>query len=485
MRAPDARERPLVAQERVELPPLAAEDLGEPLRAEAERVRAEVGELRLEPLGREQPDARAPLLARLGEHELAAVGEREAEHRRLRRLRAGRVVAEPAGAHQVDAEHELAVGGREEQVLAAAPRRPPASAPRAPRAEGRTSSRWRCGPARRARRAPARRAGRARAPRPPLPVARACGRSLPGMADPIQVEVTRGGVVEAVHTVHAVAVRDGQIVAEAGDPRLLTYPALLGQADPGAPARAGPRPISTTARSRSPAPRTSPAPSSSTPSARCSPRRPRPRPTSRRARSRRPIEHTCSGKHAGFLAVCRARGYETRGYRFASHPLQQELLAEVAAAAEVDPAAIPVAVDGCGVPTFALPLDRCAHAFARLPRLEGGPRVIAAMRAHPEMLRGPIAADAMFIRAARRLGCEGRCRGALLRLFVRRSGRRAEGRGRRLSRHSPCTCGLFGAARDRHRRARHRHGGKQPRGDGRGAFETRPESRVPKGRSRV
>ena len=60
---------------------------------------------------------------------------------------------------------------------------------------------------------------------------------------------------------------------------------------------------------------------------------------------------------------------------------------------------MPVAVDGCGVPTFALPLDRCAHAFGRLPRLDGGARVVAAMRAHPEMLRGPIAADAMLVRA--------------------------------------------------------------------------------------
>ena len=43
------------------------------------------------------------------------------------------------------------------------------------------------------------------------------------MAGPIQVEVTRGAVVEALHTVHAVAVRDGQIVAECGDPQLLTF----------------------------------------------------------------------------------------------------------------------------------------------------------------------------------------------------------------------------------------------------------------------
>ena len=59
---------------------------------------------------------------------------------------------------------------------------------------------------------------------------------------------------------------------------------------------------------------------------------------------------------------------------------------------------MPLAVDGCGVPTFALPLDRCAHAFAQLPLLEGGPRVVAAMRAHPEMLRGPVASDVLLMR---------------------------------------------------------------------------------------
>src|SRR6185437_12473286 len=94
-----------------------------------------------------------------------------------------------------------------------------------------------------------------------------------------------------------------------------------------------------------------------------------------------PIEHNCSGKHAGFLAVCRARGWPTTGYRALDHPCQQAVLAEVAAAAEVDPEAVPVAVDGCGVSTFALPLERMSRAFARLPGLEGGTRVLAAMRA--------------------------------------------------------------------------------------------------------
>src|SRR2546423_6218220 len=43
------------------------------------------------------------------------------------------------------------------------------------------------------------------------------------MAEPISVAVRRGGTVESVHRIHAVAVRDGQIVASAGDPALVTF----------------------------------------------------------------------------------------------------------------------------------------------------------------------------------------------------------------------------------------------------------------------
>src|SRR5207302_349131 len=101
------------------------------------------------------------------------------------------------------------------------------------------------------------------------------------------------------------------------------------------------------------------------------------------------LRHNCSGKHAGMLALCRARGWPSRGYRLPDHPLQLALLAEVAAATQVDPRAIRTAVDGCGVVTFALSIERMAHGFSRLERIEGGPPVAAAMRAHPELIRGP------------------------------------------------------------------------------------------------
>ncbi len=45
---------------------------------------------------------------------------------------------------------------------------------------------------------------------------------------------------------------------------------------------------------------------------------------------------------------------------------------EVAAAAEVEPSSLPTAVDGCGVVTYALTLERMAHAFSRLEQLDGG-----------------------------------------------------------------------------------------------------------------
>src|SRR5579864_6102002 len=103
------------------------------------------------------------------------------------------------------------------------------------------------------------------------------------------------------------------------------------------------------------------------------------------------VFHNCSGKHAGMLALCRAHGWPTSGYRLPDHPVQQAALAAHVEATESEPSA--TATDGCGVVTFAFPLERMAHAFARLPQLPGGARVTGAMRARPDLLGGPDGAD--------------------------------------------------------------------------------------------
>ena len=156
------------------------------------------------------------------------------------------------------------------------------------------------------------------------------------MADPIQVEVTRGDVVEALHTVHAVAVRDGQIVAEAGDPRLLTF--LRSSAKPlqALPlARARPdiddRELAIACASHRALPEQLDAVRALLADA------PATEADLETGADPSPIQHNCSGKHAGFLAVCRARGLETHDYRLGTHPLQEEIRREVAAAAGVEP----------------------------------------------------------------------------------------------------------------------------------------------------
>ncbi len=99
-----------------------------------------------------------------------------------------------------------------------------------------------------------------------------------------------------------------------------------------------------------------------------------------------PLGHNCSGKHAGMLAACRAHGWPLHPYRELSHPLQQRVSALVGAA--------DVAVDGCGVPTFALALSRMAALFATTPE-----PIAAAMREHPELVGGNRADDTDLMRA--------------------------------------------------------------------------------------
>jgi L-asparaginase II len=77
----------------------------------------------------------------------------------------------------------------------------------------------------------------------------------------------------------------------------------------------------------------------------------------------RPIYHNCSGKHAGMLRACIARGWPL-DYTDPDHPLQREILEYVGDVCGCDPR--PVGVDGCGVPTVRSTVAGLAAAFSRL-----------------------------------------------------------------------------------------------------------------------
>jgi len=108
------------------------------------------------------------------------------------------------------------------------------------------------------------------------------------------------------------------------------------------------------------------------------------------------IYHNCSGKHAGMLATCRARGWRTEGYRLSGHRMQRANQTDVASAAAVDE--MRTATDGCGVVTWALSLERMAFMFSRLESTEEGCRIAAAMRARPELIAGEGATDTELMR---------------------------------------------------------------------------------------
>jgi L-asparaginase II len=99
------------------------------------------------------------------------------------------------------------------------------------------------------------------------------------------------------------------------------------------------------------------------------------------------------------LALCRAHGWPSDGYRLEGHPAQRAMLAIHAEAAEMREDELPTGVDGCGVLTFALPLERMAYAFSRLAGLDGGGRVAAAMRAYPDLIRGPRGSDTILMKS--------------------------------------------------------------------------------------
>jgi L-asparaginase II len=202
---------------------------------------------------------------------------------------------------------------------------------------------------------------------------------------PIVVRVTRGGVVESRHRVHAVLVRDGRVERAAGDPELVCYlrsAAKPLQAIPLVEAYDDLDHRELAIASASHLAREEQLEAVRLLLARagageddleCGP--------DRGAR----INHNCSGKHAGMLATCRARGWPQRDYRVPEHPLQLEIRALVEGALG---ATASVAVDGCGVPTFTATLAAAARSLTRTPA-----RIRAAMRAHPELIRGAGAPD--------------------------------------------------------------------------------------------
>ena len=84
------------------------------------------------------------------------------------------------------------------------------------------------------------------------------------------------------------------------------------------------------------------------------------------------LNNNCSGKHAGFLCLaCALHGgvdlrQYVRGYVTHQHPVMREVTAALQATTGYDLTNTPQGIDGCSIPTYAVPLRHLARAFARI-----------------------------------------------------------------------------------------------------------------------
>ena len=117
------------------------------------------------------------------------------------------------------------------------------------------------------------------------------------------------------------------------------------------------------------------------------------------------IHNNCSGKHAGMLACCVCQQWVTNGYHRPSHPLQQRIRSTLARWMRINADEMENAVDGCGLPTFAIALDAVAEGCARFAAAAAdgttpAATIFTAMVDHPEFVAGTDRLDTSLMRAA-------------------------------------------------------------------------------------
>lgn len=115
-----------------------------------------------------------------------------------------------------------------------------------------------------------------------------------------------------------------------------------------------------------------------------------------------PLQHNCSGKHAGFLGWCRLHGAPLASYLDPAHPLQQAIRNSFASLLGLDDRNMAMGIDGCGAPNYAVPLAALARAYAMLATHDADALAMlyGAMRAHPEMVSGEARDDLLLMQAA-------------------------------------------------------------------------------------
>jgi len=123
----------------------------------------------------------------------------------------------------------------------------------------------------------------------------------------------------------------------------------------------------------------------------------------------RPFHHNCSGKHTGMLAYARLLGVDIKDYLDPMHPVQVSIRETLAEMVELAPGEMPLGIDGCSAPVYAIPLKHMAHAVAKLAdpvalnpaRAQACREITEAMMSYPVMVAGPGKFDTQLMTVAK------------------------------------------------------------------------------------
>ncbi|MBR6127956.1 asparaginase [bacterium] len=105
------------------------------------------------------------------------------------------------------------------------------------------------------------------------------------------------------------------------------------------------------------------------------------------------IHNNCSGKHLGFLAICKKMNWDLKTYDKISHPLQIEIKNKINTMCGVK-TEYPMTTDGCGVPILSMPLYNMLEGFISLLKY---PQIVSAIKENPYIFGGENRLDTEII----------------------------------------------------------------------------------------
>ena len=124
-----------------------------------------------------------------------------------------------------------------------------------------------------------------------------------------------------------------------------------------------------------------------------------------RGEKARAIHNNCSGKHIGFLVICKTKGWDMETYDRPEHPLQIAIKNKIntltslpcptgEGSKEGATQPYPVTTDGCGVPILSMPLKNMLIGYKNLLQYE---KIINAIQKYPYIFGGENRLDTEII----------------------------------------------------------------------------------------